>query len=118
MSTFNIKKVDTFPEITRTGRTSAELQMIIDALHSSSNNGESFSILNIEEGKKFNTMQQRIRAQAKKLNYKVMIHFSRQESALYFKVITNDTKKSETSVAAKEVKSVKTNAKTTAKSNA
>ena len=101
MSTFNIKKVDTFPEITRTGRTSAELQMI--------------SILNIEEGKKFNTMQQRIRAQAKKLDYKVMIHFSRTESALYFKVIPAGTKKSETSVAAKDVKSVKTNAKTTVK---
>ena len=118
MTTFNIKKVDTFPEITRTGRTSAELQMIIDALHSSSNNGESFSILNIEEGKKFNTMQQRIRAQAKKLNYKVMIHFSRSESALYFKVITGDSKKMETSVATKEVKSIKTNAKTSTKSNA
>ena len=118
MSTFNIKKAHTFPEITRTGRTSAELQMIIEALHSSNKNGENFSILNIEEGKKFNTMQQRIRAQAKKLDYKVMIHFSRSESALYFKVIPAGTKKSDSSVATKEVKSVKTNAKTTVKSNA
>lgn len=118
MSTFNISKVETFPEITRTGRTSAELQMIIDSLHASNKNGENFRIGDIEEGKKFNTMQQRIRAQAKKLNYKVMIHFSRQESALYFKVVTENAKKSETTVTAKDVKSVKTNAKTTTKSNA
>lgn len=109
MSTFNIKKVDSFPEITRTGRTSAELQMIIEALHSSNKNGENFSILNIEEGKKFNTMQQRIRAQAKKLNYKVVIHFSRSESALYFKVINNSLGTPVT-IPVKDVKSIQKNA--------
>lgn len=114
MSTMNIKKVDTFPEITRTGRTSAELQMIIDSLNASAKNGEVFQIENVEEGKKFNSLQQRIRAQAKKLNLKVMIHFDRKTSSLFFKVPTQAGKKVETAVAAKDVKSVKTNTKTNA----
>lgn len=118
MSTFNIIKVDSFPEITRAGRTSAELQMIIDCLHASNKNGENFCINNVEEGKKFNSLQQRVRAQAKKLDYKVKIHFDRNESALYFKVQATGSVKSETSVAAKEIKSVKTNAKFSVKSNA
>ena len=111
MSTLNIKKVDTFPEITRSGRTSAELQMIIDCLNTSSKTGEAFQIANVEEGKKFNSLQQRIRAQAKKLNVKVMIHFDRKTSSLLFKVPTQAAPKVETSVSAKEVKSVKTNNK-------
>lgn len=114
MSTMNIKKVDTFPEITRTGRTSAELQMIIDSLLASAKNGDIFSILNVEEGKKFNSLQQRIRAQAKKLNLKVTIHYDRNTSSLFFKVPTPAAKKVATSVAAKDVKAVKTNAKTNA----
>lgn len=112
MSAFNISKVDTFPEITRSGRTSAELQMIIDSLNASSKNGENFRIANVEEGKKFNSLQQRIRAQAKKLGYKVKIHFERSESALYFRVESGETMKTNTSVAAKDVKSVKTVNKT------
>lgn len=111
MSTMSIKKVDTFPEITRTGRTSAELQMIIDSLNASSKNGEAFQIENVQEGKKFNSLQQRIRAQAKKLNLKVTIHYDRKTTSLFFKVQTNDMNKTEVSVAAKDVKSVKTNVK-------
>lgn len=111
MSTFNISKVETFPEITRTGRTSAELQMIIDSLNASNNNGENFRIDSVEEGKKFNSLQQRIRAQAKKLDYKVIIHFSRTESALYFKVVDSKKVVPSTSIATKSVKTVKTNTK-------
>ena len=111
MSAFNISKVETFPEITRTGRTSAELQMIIDSLNASNTNGENFRIGDVEEGKKFNSLQQRIRAQAKKLDYKVIIHFSRTESALYFKVVNSNIAKASTPVAAKSVKSVKSNTK-------
>lgn len=109
MTTFNMTKVEKFPQVTRSGKTSAELQMIIEALHLSYNLGENFSILDIEEGKKFNTMQQRIRAQAKKLNYKVVIHFSRSESALYFKVINNSLGTS-VSIPVKDVKSIQKNA--------
>ena len=108
MTTFNMTKVENFPQVTRSGKTSAELQMIIEALHSSYNLGENFSIQNIEEGKKFNTMQQRIRAQAKKLNYKVVIHFSRSESALYFKVINNALGTS-ASIPVKNVKPIQKN---------
>lgn len=110
----SIKKVDTFPEITRTGRTSAELQMIIDSLVTSSKNGEAFQIENVQEGKKFNSLQQRIRAQAKKLNLKVTIHYDRKTTSLFFKVQTDTNKKPATSVQAKDVKSVKTNSKTNA----
>ena len=60
--------------------------MIIDALHASSRNEQAFSIPSIRDAKECNTLQQRIRNEAKKLNYKVMIHFNKDEGALYFKV--------------------------------
>lgn len=82
---FSIEKVESFPEITRSGRVSEELQMIIESLTSSANNGERFCISGIEEGNAYNSMQQRIRTQAKKLNLKITIRFDKAESKLYFK---------------------------------
>lgn len=82
---FSIEKVESFPEITRSGRTSQELQMIIDSLKASAQNGERYCISNVTAGNAYNSMQQRIRAQAKKLNVKVMIRFDAESEKLYFK---------------------------------
>lgn len=86
---FSIQKVDHFPEITRDGRVSEELQAIIDALQDSAEKGEKFSIGGIDSGNAYNSMQQRIRAQAKKLNLKVTIRFDKNENNLYFKATRN-----------------------------
>jgi hypothetical protein len=82
---FSIEKVESFPEITRSGRTSQELQMIIDSLKTSAENGERYCISNVTAGNAYNSMQQRIRAQAKKLNLKIMIRFDAESEKLYFK---------------------------------
>ena len=114
--TLNIKTVDSFPQITRSGRTSAELQEIIDSLIESSKTGKTYMIENVEEGKKFNSLQQRIRAQAKKLELNVKIHFDKNTSSLYYmspiKETVDSTVKKE--ITAKDVKSVKTSTKTNA----
>lgn len=107
-----ITSVDTFPQITRTGRTSAELQQIVDSLMESSKTGKTFVIANVEEGKKFNSLQQRIRTQAKKLELKVMIHFNKNERNVYYKCETVES--ADSVVKAKDVKSVKTATKTKA----
>jgi hypothetical protein len=105
---FNLTKVDTFPELTRSGRVSAELQQIINALTDSANNGERFALTGIEPGKAYNSMQQRIRAQAKKLNLKVIIRFEASEQKLYFKASRNGAEKVETAVKTSDVKAIKT----------
>lgn len=81
----NINKVEKFPEISRSGRVSEELQMIIDALNESVKTGEKFCIDGVLKGKPYNSMQQRVRAQAKKLGYNIVIRFDANESKLYFK---------------------------------
>ena len=48
MTTFNIKAVDSFPEITRTGRTSEELKMIISSSEMSNKTGTASSTSSIE----------------------------------------------------------------------
>jgi hypothetical protein len=122
---FNITKVDHFPEITRQGRASEELQAIIQALHDSASKGERYCIEGIEPGNAYNSMQQRIRAQAKKLGYKVIIRFDRDSGALYFKANRAGNEKvptkpieavEESGVQASEV-GVKTAGKRTAKSS-
>jgi hypothetical protein len=100
----NIKEANTFPEISRSGRTSEELQKIIDALVSSSETGKPFNIENVEMGKKYNSLQQRIRAQAKKLNLRVQIHLETRTNTLFFRVVSQN----EVSVKSKNVKGVKT----------
>jgi len=86
---FSISKVDHFPEITRQGRVSEELQAIISALQDSANKGERFCINGIDSGNAYNSMQQRIRAQAKKLDLKVTIRYEKDEANLYFKASHN-----------------------------
>ncbi len=100
----SIQKVENFPEISRSGRVSEELQMIIDALNESVKTGEKFCITGIEKGKAYNSMQQRIRAQAKKLGYNIVIRFDALESKLFFKATQN--KDAKTSVTANNVTSV------------
>lgn len=115
----NLTKVDTFPELTRSGRVSNELQAIINALIDSANNGERFALSGVEAGKAYNSMQQRIRAQAKKLNFKVVIRFDAESQKLYFKatkmndvVVNNNVANN---VKTSDIKSIKTS---TAKSAA
>lgn len=110
--TLQITSVDAFPQITRTGRTSAELQQIVDSLIESSKTGKTFMIENVEAGKKFNSLQQRIRTQAKKLELNVMIRFIKNEGKLYYQCDVINQPKAE--VKAKDVKSVKTNTKANA----
>lgn len=86
-----IKEANNFPVISRSGRTSEELNNIIETLILSSKNGKPYSISNIEFGNKYNSMQQRIRAQSKKLNLNVQIHFDKVNSTLYFRVLSENT---------------------------
>jgi hypothetical protein len=110
-----INEASNFPVISRSGRTSAELQQIIDTLVQSSENGKAYSIAGVQSGKRYNSMQQRIRAQAKKLNLQVQIHFDKVNETLYFRVPGKDdmevTVIKNTSVKAKDVKNVKTSVK-------
>ena len=85
MSAFMVNKVDKLPEISRAGRKSEELNMIIDALKQSVNSNAVFNIVGIKPGNAYNSMQQRIRAQAKKLGYKIVIRFDSTTDALFFK---------------------------------
>jgi len=108
-----IKEASHFPVISRSGRTSAELQMIIETLTMSSKTGTPFSITAIEAGKKYNSMQQRIRAQARKLNLNVEIHYDKKNETLYFRV--PNVSEFETAIApkgevvkSKDIKNVKT----------
>ena len=88
-----IKEAMNFPVISRTGRTSAELQTIIDTLILSNENGKPYSIEGIQPGKKYNSMQQRIRAQAKKLGYKIVIRFDSVNEVLFFQATGTPTEK-------------------------
>jgi hypothetical protein len=122
MSTFKLNKVDTLPEISRAGRKSEELNMIIAALNESVNDGNPFRIDGIEAGNAYNSMQQRIRAQAKKLGYKIVIRFDSTTDALFFKAtrVGNVKNVTETGVTAvnnlsaktSEIAGVKTKVKT------
>lgn len=107
--TLEIKEASTFPKSTRSGRVSEELNQIINSLMESTVSGKTFVISNVEEGKKFNSLQQRIRTQAKKMDIKVMIHFDKSTSDLYYKA--SSPEKQELGVTAKEIKSVKTPSK-------
>ena len=107
----NLSKVDNFPELSRSGRVSNELQQIINALHESANNGDRFALTGIEPGKAYNSMQQRIRAQAKKLNFKVVIRFDANEKKLYFKATSenaNTQTTAKTEVKTSDIKAIKT----------
>ena len=105
-----MNKVENFPEITRAGRQSEDLQAIIEALHESVKTGQKFS-LTVEPGNPYNSMQQRIRAQAKKLNFKVVIRFDANEKKLYFKATSenaNTQTTAKTEVKTSDIKAIKT----------
>jgi hypothetical protein len=93
MSTFTLNKVDKLPEISRAGRKSEELNMIIDALKQSVNSNAVFNITGIKAGNAYNSMQQRIRAQAKKLGYKIVIRFDSVNEVLFFQATGTPTEK-------------------------
>jgi hypothetical protein len=63
----------------------------------------------VEKGKAYNSMQQRIRAQAKKLNYNIVIRFDAETQSLFFKASTASTIK--TTVTATDIAGVKAKAK-------
>lgn len=118
----NLSKVDTFPELTRSGRVSNELNQIIEALIASAENNDKFALTGITAGKAYNSMQQRIRAQAKKLNFKVIIRFDAEEQKLYFKASKTEVENvitevsNEMNVKSSDIKSIKTSGtKTTVK---
>lgn len=90
MSTIKINKVDSLPEIARAGRRSEELNAIIDALVQSAKTNTPFSLMGIKAGNAYNSMQQRIRAQAKKLGYKIVIRFDSAKETLYFQASVMD----------------------------
>lgn len=84
MNTINISKVDSLPEISRVGRKSESLMKIIEALNESVKTGAPFRLDGVKAGNAYNSMQQRIRAQAKNLNLKVVVRFDAANEALYF----------------------------------
>ena len=84
--TLKINKVDRLPDIARSGRTSPELAMIIETLNNSVKSNQTYSLVGIKPGNAFNSMQQRIRAQARKLNLNVEIHYDKTNETLYFRV--------------------------------
>jgi hypothetical protein len=84
MSNLTIKEVNDFPSIQRS-RANDDLMQIINCLHSSASTGKVYSIENVEAGNAYNSMQQRIRTQAKKHGYRVAISFDKTNSVLYFK---------------------------------
>ena len=113
MTTLKMNKVDTLPEIARAGRKSEELNMIIAALNESAKDGNSVRIDGIKAGNAYNSMQQRIRAQARKLNLNVEIHYDKKNETLYFRV--PNVSEFETAIApkgevvkSKDIKNVKT----------
>lgn len=88
---FNIKESAEFPSITRSGRISNELQQIIDCLIESSKTNKSYVIEGVTAGNSYNSMQQRIRTQGKKLNLRVKISHDRNTNELYFKALPADS---------------------------
>lgn len=106
-----MNKVESFPEITRAGRQSEDLQAIVNALHESVNTGQKFSLL-VEPGNAYNSMQQRIRAQAKKFGYKIIIRYDSANKELFFKA----NRGGNASVPTSEVAGVKNKTTSTVKS--
>jgi hypothetical protein len=119
MSTFMVNKVDKLPEISRAGRKSEELNMIIEALKQSVNTNAVFNITGIKAGNAYNSMQQRIRAQAKKLGYKIVIRFDSVNETLFFQATGMPTEKvagvtaDGVTVKSNEISGVKSKAKST-----
>lgn len=81
----SINKIEDFPILTRTGRQTEEVVMVRDALkHSIENNYEAFELSGIPKDN-YNSWQQRIRTQAKKLGINVEVRFSADKETLAFR---------------------------------
>ena len=100
MANIQISKVDTLPEISRSGRRSEELNQIIEAIKISAQTNSPMNIQGVKAGNAYNSMQQRIRAQAKNLGYKIVIRFDSANSVLYFQAFTDDAAKEKVDVSA------------------
>lgn len=100
----NIKETQEFPATTRTGRVSAELQQIIDCLLNSANSDKSFVIEGVTAGNSYNSMQQRIRTQAKKLGLRVKITHDKANNELFFKAMNDSVEIEVASVKGKNKK--------------
>lgn len=118
MATIKMSQVDSLPEISRAGRQSEELVQIINALNESVKTNKPFSMSGIKAGNAYNSMQQRIRAQAKKLGYKIVIRFDSASETLYFQATKTAGEKvtgidaSKLSAKANEVSGVNSKVKT------
>ncbi len=78
-------KIEDFPILTRAGRQTEEVVMVRDALKQSiDNNYEAFELSGIPADN-YNSWQQRIRTQAKKLGINVEVRFSAEKETLAFR---------------------------------
>ena len=80
----SIIKVDALPEITRQSAASGLILEIREALEESLDNGQAFKIDDLFEDKDFHNMQQRVRTQARKLGMNASVRRAKDENALYF----------------------------------
>lgn len=81
----SINKIEDFPILTRAGRQTEEVVMVRDALKQSiDNNYEAFELSGIPADN-YNSWQQRIRTQAKKLGINVEVRFSAEKETLAFR---------------------------------
>ena len=81
----SISKIEDFPILTRSGRQTEEVVMVRDALKASiANNYEAFELAGVPKDN-YNSWQQRIRTQAKKLGINVEVRFSAENETLAFR---------------------------------
>jgi len=81
----SINKIQDFPILTRTGRQTEEVVMVREALKESiANDFEAFELTGIPKDG-YNSWQQRIRTQAKKLGINVEVRFSAENETLAFR---------------------------------
>ena len=89
----SINKIEDFPILTRAGRQTEEVVMVRDALKQSvDNNYEAFELSGIPKDN-YNSWQQRIRTQAKKLGINVEVRFSAEKETLAFRAKAPKTPK-------------------------
>ena len=88
-----INKLQDFPILTRTGRQTEEVVMVREALKESiANDYEAFELTGIPQDG-YNSWQQRIRTQAKKLGINVEVRFSAENETLAFRAKAPKTPK-------------------------
>ena len=89
----SINKIEDFPILTRAGRQTEEVVMVRDALKQSvDNNYEAFELSGIPKDN-YNSWQQRISTQAKKLGINVEVRFSAEKETLAFRAKAPKTPK-------------------------